>query len=661
MNIKEKIEKLTKQINEANYNYHTLDKPLISDFEYDKLFNELVSLEEQYPEYKDINSPTSKIGGTILEQFTKVDHSVPMMSLNNAFDFIELEAFYNRLNKDFPKLEYTSELKIDGLAVSIIYENGKFKKAITRGNGITGEDVSLNVKTIKTLPLILNENVDIEVRGEIFMPKASFDKLNEERLESGEALFANPRNAAAGTIRQLDSKIVSQRNLDIFLYTIVNPLEYVNTQDGVLEYLKKLGFKVNKEYHLNKTFTDLINNINNYDELRKTLPYDTDGVVIKVNDLNLYEEIGYTAKSPKWAIAYKFAPEEELTKLKDITFQVGRTGVITPVAVLEPVLISGSIVSRATLHNEDYIKDLDIRINDYVYIRKAGEIIPEVLRVELSKRTNMEAFEMIEFCPACHERIVRKAGEADHYCLNLNCPARNINSLIHFASRTAMNIDGLGQRIVEEFNKFGYLNNIIDLYQLKNKRDELILLPGFGEKSIDKIINSIEISKKNSADRLLFALGIKNVGAKIATILLSHYGGILNLIGAKFEELITIDEIGDVIANSIIEYFSNEENIKLLNELKNLGLNLDYEKVTIKKHSLNGLRGVITGTFRTYKRSEITEILESLGVRVTGSVSKSTDFVIAGEDAGSKLARANELNIKVYNEDEFLEMIKWKT
>lgn len=658
MNIKQKIEDLTKQINEANYNYHTLDKPQISDYDYDKLFNELVSLEEKYPEYKDVNSPTSKVGGIILEEFVKVDHQSPMMSLSNAFDFNELKVFYNRLDKDYPNIKYTSELKIDGLAVSIIYEKGQFVRAVTRGNGETGEDVSLNVRTIKSLPLTLNELVDIEVRGEIFMPHSSFDKLNEERLSVGEQLFANPRNAAAGTIRQLDSKIVRKRNLDIFLYTIVNPLEYVNTQEEVLMYLRKLGFKVNNNYHVNSTVEELIENINLYDELRKTLSYDTDGVVVKVNDLSLYEEIGYTAKSPKWAIAYKFAPEEELTKVIDITFQVGRTGVITPVAVLEPVLISGSTVSRATLHNEDYIKDLDIRIGDYVYIRKAGEIIPEVLRVDLSKRDNLKPFEMIKDCPACHEPITRKVGEADYYCLNVNCPARNINSLIHFASRTAMNIDGLGQRIIEEFNKFGYLNNIIDIYLLKDKRDELILLDGFGERSIDKIIDSVEKSKKISADRFLFALGIKNIGAKVATTLLNHYGGIFNLSEATYDELITIDEIGEVIANSVLEYFSNEENINTLKVLESFGVNLEFEKTVIKEHDLNGLRAVITGTFVNYKRTEMTEMLEKVGVKVTGSVSKSTDFVIAGSDAGSKLTKAEELGIKVYNEDEFLEMIK---
>lgn len=658
MDVKTKITTLRRQINQANYHYHTLDQPIMSDFDYDKLLQELIALENEYPEYDDQNSPSHKVGGIVLDEFKKITHQKPMMSLSNAFDFNELNNFYTRLNKDFPNLEYTSELKIDGLAVSLVYEEGKFVRAVTRGNGIVGEDVTYNVKTIKSLPLVLNELVSIEVRGEIFMPHLEFQRINEERVLNGEALFANPRNAAAGTIRQLDSRIAASRGLDIFTYTIVDATNYVKTQSEVLSYLRDLGFKVNPYYHLNSSFEQLITNINDYDNLRKTLKYDTDGVVIKVNDLSLYDEIGNTAKSPKWAIAYKFAPEEAITKLLDIKFQVGRTGVITPVAILEPVFISGSLVSRATLHNEDYIKERDIRINDFIYLRKAGEIIPEVMKVDLTKRTNQAPFEMIKECPACQTKLERKAGEADYYCHNLNCPPRNINSLVHFASRNAMNIDGLGLRVIEELNSFGYLNNIKDIYLLKNYYDELITIPGFGVKSVDNLLLAIENSKKVSADKLLFALGIKNIGAKVATTLLNHYGDLDNLVNAKFEELVKIDEIGEIIAQSVIDYFSDQQNIKLLNDLKELGLSLKYDKVLVVEHEFNGLRIVITGSFENFNRTDLTNKLVTLGAKISSSVSKNTDLVIVGSDAGSKYDKAISLNIKILTEKELLEIIK---
>lgn|SRR5690554_1151163 len=657
MDILKKIKDLTELINKANYEYHTLDNPTLTDYEYDKFLNELKALESKYPEYKQPNSPTEKIGGEVLDEFVKVVHDNPMMSLNNAFDFNELEIFYNRLNNEYNDLSYVSELKIDGLAVTLKYENGLFVSAATRGDGTTGEDVTLNVKTIKSLPLKLTEDVTIEVRGEIFMPHKSFKSLNEERTLNNEPLFANPRNAASGTIRQLDSGVVAKRNLDIFLYTIVDAENYVATQEEALLYLRKLGFKINPYYNVSKSFEELIESINKYDQQRKELGYDTDGVVIKINELKYHDEIGYTARSPKWAIAYKFAPEEAITLLKDITFQVGRTGKVTPVAELEPVLVSGSTVARATLHNEDYIKDRDIRINDYVVIRKAGEIIPEVLKVDLSKRKNDVPFEMITNCPACNSSLVRKEDEADYFCINELCPARNINSLIHFASRVAMNIDGLGEKVVETFNKLGYLNSIVDIYKLKDYYDELILIEGFGEKSINKLVDSIEKSKSNEADKLLFGLGIKNVGAKVATTLLNHYGNIDNLKKTTIEELEQIDEIGNIIATNVYEFFNNENNLVILEELKTLGLNFNYTKIEVKEHEFNNKRVVITGTFSKYKRSELTNILKEYGAKVSSSVSKNTDYVFAGTDAGSKLDKAIELNIKVLNEDELLERL----
>jgi len=662
MDIKSKIKTLTDIINKANYDYHTLDNPTITDYEYDRYLNELKELEEKYPEYKEINSPTEKIGGAILDEFKKVNHEIPMMSLNNSFSYEDLSSFINKLKNEYNNLTFISELKIDGLAVSIKYKDGIFDSAATRGNGETGEDVTNNVKTIKSLPLKLTEKIDIEVRGEIFMPHKSFKSLNEQRLINNEQLFANPRNAASGTIRQLDSSVVAARNLDIFLYTIVNAENYVNSQQEALTYLSKLGFKVNPFYHINNSVEELLNNIENYDQQRKTLNYDTDGVVVKVNELKYYDEIGYTAKSPKWAIAYKFAPEEAETLLKDITFQVGRTGKITPVAELEPVLVSGSVVARATLHNEDYIKNRDIRINDYVLIRKAGEIIPEVFKVNLDKRVNQKPFEMIKLCPACNNNLIRKENEADYFCVNELCPARNINSLIHFASRVAMNIEGLGERVVDTLNNLGYLNTIVDIYKLKDYYDELILIEGFGERSITKLIDAIELSKNNEADKLLFALGIKNVGAKVATTLLNTYGNIFELAKAEISELEEIDEIGNIIASNVFEYFNNENNLKLLNELNSLGLNFNFSKTEIIEHEFNNKRVVITGTFEKYKRTELTKILEEHGAKVSSSVSKNTDFVIAGSDAGSKLTKAEELKIKILKEEELLERLKiWET
>ncbi|VEU79581.1 NAD-dependent DNA ligase LigA [Haploplasma axanthum] len=658
MEISKRINELIEVINKANYEYHTLDKPTISDYDYDMYLKELIELEEQNPELKRTDSPTGKIGGIILDSFNKVTHDVPMMSLSNVFNSDDVRNFYERIKKEIKSFSLTTELKIDGLAVSLKYVNGVYTSAATRGNGLIGEDITENVRTIKSLPLKLSEPLTIEVRGEIFMPQKSFHKVNEERIKNDEPLFANPRNAAAGTIRQLDSRVVAKRGLDIFLYTLVDAKKYVNTQSQVLEYLGRLGFKVNPYFHVNENIDELINKISEYDKIRKTLAYDTDGVVIKVNEINYYDEIGVTAKSPKWATAYKFAPEEEETLLKDITFQVGRTGVITPVAELEPVLISGSMVSRATLHNEDYIINKDIRKNDYVFVRKAGEIIPEVVRVNLDKRTNNIPFKMIDNCPVCNSKIERKQGEADYYCMNLDCPARNLNSIIHFASRVAMDIDGLGEKVVEIFNNLGFLNSITDIYKLKNYYEELINIEGFGKKSVDKLLEGIEKSKKIEANRLLFALGIKNVGAKVATILLNNFGSINNLFLATIDEMENINEIGSVIAKSVYEYFHNESNIIVLNELKDYGLNFEYKKLEIIEHEFNGKVFVLTGTLEHYSRDEMKELLEKHGAKVTNSVSKKTDYLVAGSDAGSKLEKAKELKITILSENEVVERLK---
>lgn len=653
MNIKDRILELREKINQANQAYHTEDKPVISDFLYDQLLKELIELETNYPEYDDLNSPSKKIGGMVLDGFMKHQHTVPMMSLANVFNIDELTNFYQKIEKVVSSFSINSELKIDGLAVSLIYEKGILVKAATRGNGVVGEDITNNVKTIKSLPHILNELIDIEVRGEIYMSHASFKKANIDRLNQGLELFANPRNAAAGTIRQLDSNIVSKRDLSIFLYTVINPNEEIKTQHDVLNYLSKLGFPVNKHFKVSNNLETLINNIYFYDDLRKTLGYDTDGVVIKVNELNLYNELGYTAKYPKFATAYKFEAEKQETMIKDITFQVGRTGVITPVAELIPVQISGSLVSRATLHNEDYIKNKDIRINDYVMVHKAGEIIPEVINVVLEKRTNNEPFIMTENCPVCGSKLERKLNEADYYCTNNECEGKSIFSLIHFSSRVAMDIDSLGEKVVELLHDLTYLSKITDIYELHKYKDELIELPGFGVKKVENLLNAIEKSKQQSFDKLIFGLGIKHVGAKVAKTLVKHFNTIEKLKHATYDELINISDIGEQIALSVTSYFSNEHNLEEINKLISFGLNMYQEVADVKVHEFNGKTFVLTGTLESFTREEAQSIIEGLGGKVSGSVSKKTNYLLAGSDAGSKLKKAQELEINILSEEDF--------
>ncbi|MFH1693783.1 MAG: NAD-dependent DNA ligase LigA [Bacillota bacterium] len=657
MNAKQRIAELIRILNQANYDYHTLDLPTISDQQYDQYLKELVFLEAQYPEFKQIDSPTEKIGGVVLSGFDKVTHQVPMMSLSNVFSIEELKQFDERIKKVVSDYSYTTELKIDGLAVSLTYEKGRFIRAATRGNGVVGEDITKNVKTIKSLPLKLKESIDIEVRGEIYMPHKSFTLLNEQRLSNDEALFANPRNAAAGTIRQLDTKVVASRNLDLFIYTIVNAEKYADTQIDALIYLSTLGFKVNQNYQNVFGIMALIEQIENYDHLRKSLPYDTDGVVIKVNEFELYSSIGYTSKFPKWATAYKFQAEQVETILKDITFQIGRTGVVTPVAELEPILISGSMVARATLHNEDYVIAKDIRIDDTVLVHKAGEIIPEVIEVVLSKRTNQKPFKMIKACPVCGEAVIRREGEADHYCSNPVCPGKNINSLIHFASRVAMDIDTLGDKVVENLHDLGYLNRISDIYLLKNFAQELKELPGFGEKKVENLLVAIENSKHQSFDKLLFGLGIKHVGAKVAKILVKNYPNMTDLMQATLEELNNIPDIGEMIAQTIVSYFADMHNQTLITELKDLGLNMTYVKGEQIEHPFNNKTIVLTGKLQIFTRDQASDLIEKLGGKVSSAVSSKTDFVVYGDDAGSKLKKANELGVKVIDEQTFRVMV----
>lgn len=659
MDVKKRMMDLQQAIEQANYEYHTLDKPTISDFEYDLLMQELIELETKFPEYKSTSSPTLKVGGVVLDKFSKVIHDKPMMSLSNAFSDQDLIDFDERISKEVEGYTFNMELKIDGLAINLKYIDGVFQSASTRGDGVVGEDVTSNVRTIKSLPMKLKQPLTLEVRGEVYMPHKSFEKANEERAKEGLELFRNARNAAAGTIRQLDSSIVSNRGLDIFCYTLVDAEKYgVSTQSGVLEFLSKQGFKTNPNSVIAKNIKEVITNIHRYDEMRKTLAYDTDGVVIKVNELRKYEQIGQTVKYPKWAIAYKFAPEEVITKLNSITFQVGRTGVITPVAELSPVLISGSMVARATLHNEDYIRNLDIEIGDDVVVRKAGEIIPEVVKPVLENRKHTQKFVMIDVCPSCGEPLYREKDEADWFCVNPGCPAQHVGKLIHFASRPAMNIDSLGEKIVIQLYEEGYIKDFLDIYRLKDQRDKLIGLDRMGEKKVDNLLEAIENSKQNSLDKLLFGLGINHVGAKVAKILLKKFPSLEALKEATFEQLTSIDDIGEAIANSVIQYFSSDYATHLLNTLHELGIKTALEQQVSKTSPLfEGKTFVLTGKLESYSREEAALIIESLGGKVSGSVSKKTDYVLAGSDAGSKLDKASSLGVKVIDEVAFKEMI----
>ena len=657
MDIKERIITLTKLLNQYAYEYYVLDNPTISDFEYDQLYNELVKLEEENPSLVQEDSPTKRVGDKVLDRFEKITHKVKMMSINDIFDYEEIKKFDNDIKK-IANVNYSCELKIDGLSVSCKYEKGILKVASTRGNGTIGEIITDNAKTINSIPLKLKDELDIEVRGEIFMPKKSFEKVNLEREQEGLDLFQNCRNAASGTIKSLDSKVVAKRKLDNFMYQIVGYKE-LSTQGEVLEFLNKEGFKTNKESKICNNVDEIISFIEYWKTHKDDLPYPIDGVVIKVNQLKYYDEIGYTVKSPKWCIAFKYPAEEASTILREITFQVGRTGVITPVANFDTVFISGTDVSRATLHNEDFIKLRDIRVNDTIRVRKSGEIIPEVFAVDFSKRTDKcLPFVMISNCPICGEKLVRRENEADYYCENENCKARKLNSIIHFASKPAMNIESLGDKLIETFYNANLLTDISDIYTLENKKSILINMEKLGEKSVDNILASIDISKSMNLDKLVFGLGIRNVGAKVASLLCERYPSIDELINAKYEDILQIPDIGETIALSVVNYFKKEENIKRINLLKEYGVNMKYKK----KDTINGVFAhkivVLTGNLSSFTRDEASEIIERLGGTTSSSVSKKTDIVLAGEKAGSKLQKAIDLGIKIINEDEFKEMIK---
>ena len=655
-NVKNRVEELTKILNDANYKYYVLDDPSITDQEYDKYLRELEELEEKYPEFSYDDSPTKRVGGEVIDSFNKVNHVIPMMSLSDVFSESEVVGFDERIRKEGFNPKYVCELKIDGLSVSLLYRDGKLVRAATRGDGVVGEDITHNVKTIKSVPLVLKEKIDIEVRGEIYMSKKSLEKVNIERLRNGEKPLQNARNGAAGSIRQLDSKIAAKRGLDVWIYHLPNPLDYgIHTHYEALEYMKSLGFKVNPNNRLVNNVDEVLDFINEMGAKRESLPYDIDGVVIKVNNIDMQADIGYTAKYPKWATAYKFPAEEVLTRLNDIIFTVGRTGQITPNAVLDPVIVMGSTISRATLHNENYVKEKDLKIGDIVSIRKAGDVIPEVVEVKKERRNGSEKeFTMITNCPICGSVLQKKEGQVDYFCLNESCPTRKIESLIHFASRDAMNIDGLGDKIMEDFFNFGFIKSIPDIYLLQSHREDLQRLEGYGEKSITKLIESIENSKKNSLEKLIFGFGIPNVGSKTAKVLAANYHNIDNLINASFEELCNINDIGNVIAKSIVDFFSDTNNIELINTLKSFGLNMEYlgQKVVLDDN-FAGKTFVLTGTMSEYKREEAKEIIESRGGKTSGSVSKKTDVVLAGSDPGSKYDKAVELGITIWSEEDF--------
>lgn len=657
--IKKKMNDLIDKINKASYEYYTLDEPTITDQEYDDMYNELLRLEEKYPKLKRNDSPTNRVGGEALEKFEKVAHETPMLSFDDIFNSEEIEVFDARIKKQVKNPTYTLEPKMDGLSGSLIYRDGILERAATRGDGVIGENITTNVKTIRSVPLKLTEKINIEVRGEIYMSKLSFQKVNIEKKKNGEKEFANPRNAAAGSVRQLDSKITAQRGLDFMAYFIPNPDKYgLKSQHESLEYLKKLGFKTN--YKLNSlahNSKEIEKYIEDLGIKRSNLPFPIDGVVLKVDSLEDEAKLGFTARVPRWGIAYKFAALEVLTTLKEIKFTVGRTGKITPNAIFDPVHVDGSLVSKATLHNEDYCLQKDVRVGDVISIRKAGDVIPEVVEVKLDRRKdNLPPFKMIENCPICNTKLIKK--DAIHYCPNSNCPARHTEGLIHFASRDAMNIDGIGESIIQDFYNMGYLKKITDFYHFNEYQEQLMTLEGFGEKSISNMIQSIENSKKNSLEKLIFALGIPHVGAKTAKILAIKYKTMDNFSKTSLEELTNIPDIGETIAQSIVSYFSNENNKQLIKELKRLGLNMKYTKgETQESEEFNGKTFVLTGSLEIFTRNEAEEKIEALGGKTSSSVSKKTAAVIVGANPGSKYTKAKELKIPIWTEQEFQEKL----
>lgn len=655
-----RLNELKKLLNQYNYEYYVLDKPSVSDAEYDRLLKELMELEEQFPTLKTADSPTERVGGSVSDSFKKVEHRTPMLSLGNAFNENDLRDFDRRVRQVIgSEVSYVCELKIDGLAVSLRYEDGQFIQGATRGDGTIGEDITANLKTIRSIPLRLNEPVTLEVRGEAFMSKKSFEALNAAKEEKGEELAANPRNAAAGSLRQLDPKIAASRNLDVYLYSIADVGETgVNSHSQGLEYLDKLGFKTNQERRKFDSIEEVIEFVQGWVEKRPYLPYEIDGMVIKVDSLEQQAQLGTTAKSPRWAIAYKFPAEEVVTRLIEIELSVGRTGVVTPTAILEPVKVAGTTVQRASLHNEDLIREKDIKIGDYVVIKKAGDIIPEVVNVLPERRTGEEKeFNMPTHCPECESELVRLEEEVALRCINPKCPAQIREGLIHFVSRDAMNIDGLGEKVISQLFQEKLIEDVADLYQLT--KEQLLGLERMGEKSATNLLSAIEASKQNSLEKLLFGLGIRHVGAKAAKTLAQQFETMERLVGATKEELTGINEIGEKMADSIVTYFDNEEVHELIAELITAGVNMDYKgpklvSIAESDSFFAGKTVVLTGKYEQMSRNEAKDKLEALGAKVSGSVSKKTDLVIAGEDAGSKLTKAQELGIEIWSEEKML-------
>jgi len=657
---KKRIEELRKQVEYHAKKYYDDDNPEISDFEYDMLMLELRNLENKYPEFISNDSLTQKVGGTTKEGFSKVTHIVPLQSLQDVFDFESIHSFDEKMKKSAEdnnkQLNYVVETKIDGLSVSLEYEKGKFVRGATRGNGLIGEDITQNLKTIKNIPMELKEPVDIIVRGEVFIGSKEFEVLNSKRELEDEPLFANARNAAAGSLRQLDSNITAQRPLDIYIFN-VQKSEDINFKSHYesLLYLEKLGFNVNPVKILCNNVNEVISAIEKIGQDRQTLSFGIDGAVVKVDDLELRSIIGQTAKVPKWAIAYKYPPEKKETILKDIICQVGRTGVITPLAILEPVVVAGSTISKTTLHNEDFIKEKDIKIGDHIYIQKAGDVIPEVVEVIKEKRTGKELeFEMPQICPVCGAPVVREDGEAATRCIGIECPARTLRNIVHFASREAMNIDGLGEAIIEQLLQNKLIENISDIYYLK--LEDIASLKKDGKKFAQNLIDAINASKQNDLDKLICGLGIRNVGSKLAKVLAKNFKTTENLMNASIINLNSIDEVGEIIANNIYNFFKQEQTIDLIEKLKQANVNMNYLKQVSTDERFAGKVFVLTGSLEKYTRDEVSEIIENFGGKTSSSVSKKTDYVLAGEDAGSKLRKANELGIKVITEQEFEDM-----
>ena len=657
MNPQERIKELVDTLNKANVDYFLHDNPSMTDNEYDSLLMELFRLEDEYPQYKLPESPTGSVGSKVLDSFDKITHGTPMFSLADVFNEDEVEAFVNRVEKEVENPEFVCELKMDGLGVNLTYKNGLLVSAATRGDGVVGEDITNNVKTIKYVPIRLTEPIDLEVRGEIYMTKKSFEEANKKRIANGEEPFQNPRNAAAGSARQLDSKIAKERKLDMVLYHVPNTTE--DTHYETLQLLAKLGLPINNNSKKVHNFEEIKKFIEEWTIKRPDLPYEIDGIVIKLNDIKGQRLMGNTAKYPRWAVAYKFPAEQVVTKLEDIIFTVGRTGQITPNAVLSPVKVAGSTIRRATLHNESYIREKDLRIGDFVIIHKAGDVIPEVVAPVLERRKDVSFFEMIDECPICHTPLIKSASQIDYLCPNEHCPARKIEGLVHYVSRPAMNIDGLGDAIIEDFYNLNIITKIEDIYNLKDKKEELIELEGFGNKSVDNLITSIEASKSNSLERLLFALGIPGIGAKTAKVLAKKYDNIDNLMKATEEELTNINDIGNILAKNVVSFFKDEKNKQLINNLKEIGINMEYKGEKVLNNPLiSNKKFVITGTISFMTRDEIKALIERYDGSAIDSVSKKTDVVIVGDSPGSKYDKALKLGIEIWNEDKLKEVIE---